>query len=176
MSDNRRRRRRSRIRRHPPLPSTTPAAVVADADATAGSGMLVHEGRILLERLRRAKLTLVGGGRGRCASESRPKKNQLTRQRPRVVNRRSRRLWRPPLVGVIVAVVVTAVILPRSANAQYNADTPLFEETMEKAEEDLTASLKGGVYVEDVFFPDRQVGVSVKPHLSEHATPSLIIQ
>lgn len=161
MSDN----RRSRIRRHPTLPSTMPAAAVADAGAAAGGRMLVHKGRTHLERVRRAKTTLVGGGSIRCTPEIRPQKNQQTRPRPPVVvDRRSRRRRWPPLFAVIVAVAVTAVVLPRSAIAQYNPDTPLFEENMERAEEDLTASLKGGEYVEDVFFPNRQVGVSFKPH------------
>ncbi|CAN0375993.1 unnamed protein product, partial [Pylaiella littoralis] len=70
---------------------------------------------------------------------------------------RSRRP-RSPLLAAVMAVAVTVLLLPQITDAQYNADPPLYEEIMEKAEEDLTASLKGGEYVEDVFFPDRQHG------------------
>ena len=66
----------------------------------------------------------------------------------------SGRRRRRPAAALVAA---AAVWLPRMAEAQYNADTPLFEETMERAEAELTASLKGGDYVEDVFFPERQV-------------------
>lgn len=68
-----------------------------------------------------------------------------------VVGQRRRRL------ATALAAAVATLWLPRLAEAQYIADTPLFEETMEKAEAELTASLKGGDYVEDVFYPDRQV-------------------
>lgn len=72
-----------------------------------------------------------------------------------VTSRRRRRLVAAAVTAAAVA--VAAAVLPRGAEAQYNADTPLFEENMEKAEEELIASLKGGDYVEDVFFPERQV-------------------
>lgn len=151
MTDN----RRSRIRRHPMLASTPPVDVAAGG-ATAHRGMLMHEGQIRSESVHSSIF----------APESCRTKNQQTRPRPLVVvDRRRPRQPRQLLVAILVAVAVKVVVLPRSTNAQYTPDTPLFEETMAKAEEDLTASLKGGEYVEDVFFPDRQVRVLVKPYI-----------
>lgn len=110
-----------------------------------------------------ARPSLAGGGPVGVASGSDGRRSP--RKRPRkaepagivsappvvVVGQRRRRL----AAGLAA---VAASWLHRSAEGQYIADTPLFEETMERAEAELTASLKGGDYVEDVFFPDRQVG------------------
>lgn len=72
------------------------------------------------------------------------------------MRRRRRRL-----IASVVVVHVGIGLLPMGmaplADAQYKADTPLFEETMETAEAELTASLQGGEYVEDVFYPEQQV-------------------
>lgn len=71
--------------------------------------------------------------------------------------------WRRQRLVVALTAVVAAAVLPQGAEAQYNADTPLFEENMEKAEEELITSLKGGEYVEDVFFPEQQVSKTLGP-------------
>ncbi|CAM9598837.1 unnamed protein product [Scytosiphon promiscuus] len=63
-----------------------------------------------------------------------------------------------PLVGSVPLAVAFFVLLLHAAAAQYNPDTPLYEENMGKAEADLIASLEGGEYVEDVFYPERQYG------------------
>lgn len=60
-------------------------------------------------------------------------------------------------IGALASAAVVLLLSRTVVEGQYTADTLLFEENMEKAEEDLTASLKGGDYVEDVFFPERQV-------------------
>eukprot|EP00752_Nemacystus_decipiens_P006299 g5679.t1 len=60
------------------------------------------------------------------------------------------------LVAAFAAAVAATVSLPRGAEGQYNADTPLFEENMEKGQADLISSLKGGEYVDQVFHPERQ--------------------
>ena len=57
----------------------------------------------------------------------------------------------------MAAAAAAAVLLPRGAEGQYNADTPLFEENMDKAQAELISSLEGGDYVEEVFHPERQV-------------------
>lgn len=91
-------------------------------------------------------------------------KKMRTHRRPRVVapaeiarqmrRRRQRRLS----VRVVVAAAAAGLLgMAPVALAQYKEDTALFEENMETAEADLTASLKGGEYVEDVFYPERQV-------------------
>lgn len=60
-------------------------------------------------------------------------------------------------IGAVVAIVATVAGLFGSADAQYKTGTALYEDNMDIAEAALTASLKGGDYVEDVFYPDRQV-------------------
>lgn len=60
-------------------------------------------------------------------------------------------------MGTLALVIAALAMLSPTADAQYNPDTPLYEEKMDQAEADLIASLEGGEYVEDVFYPDRQV-------------------
>lgn len=108
---------------------------------------------------------LSEGSTGRTAAESRIR-NQRKRPRqpkpdniltvPGVVTRR-----RCQRLVVAITAAVAAAMLPRGAEAQYNADTPLFEENMEKAEAELIASLKGGDYAEEAFFPERQVSIAL---------------
>lgn len=75
------------------------------------------------------------------------------------------RFWHvfPPRISfpraTITPVVVFIVLVGKVhvTQAQYKTGTALFEEKMEAAEADLTATLKGGNYVEDEFYPNRQV-------------------
>lgn len=128
-------------------------------------------------RMSRSSSTQQSGrAPGRPALISEHKNHQRKRPRqpnpdsmltvPGAVTSRSRR-------GLVVAITaaVAVAVLPRGAEAQYNADTPLFEENMEKAEAELLTSLKGGDYVEDVFFPERQV--STVNHFGPLATMSI---
>eukprot|EP00904_Undaria_pinnatifida_P012814 jgi/Undpi1/8663/HiC_scaffold_25.g11128.m1 len=58
-----------------------------------------------------------------------------------------------------VAVAIGAIVVARlfgKADAQYKTGTALYEDHLDIAEAELTASLKGGEYVEDVFYPERQ--------------------
>lgn len=79
-----------------------------------------------------------------------------------------RLIWRfwhvfPPKISfpraTITSIVVSAVLVGKVhvAQAQYKTGTALFEEKIEAAEADLTATLKGGNYVENEFYPNRQV-------------------
>lgn len=59
-----------------------------------------------------------------------------------------------------MAVAIGAIVVARlfgKADAQYKTGTALYEDHLDIAEAELTASLKGGEYVEDVFYPERQV-------------------
>ena len=60
-------------------------------------------------------------------------------------------------IGAVVAITAVVAGLLGKADGQYRTGTALYEENMDIAEAELTASLKGGDYVEDVFYPDRQV-------------------
>lgn len=70
---------------------------------------------------------------------------------------RQRRLATVSSAAAAAAAGLLLGIAPYVAEAQYKADTPLYEENMETGEVELTALLKGGGYVEDAFYPDRQV-------------------
>lgn len=121
-----------------------------------------------------ARPSLVSGrspSRGTtCGPAAESSRHGNQRKRPRRLNpdnvlsvpgvATSRR--RQPLVAALAAAVAAAVLLlPRGAEGQYNADTPLFEENMEKGQAELISSLEGGEYVEEVFHPERQVSTAV---------------
>lgn len=65
--------------------------------------------------------------------------------------------------ATITTVIVSVVLVGKNhvAQAQFKAGTALFEEKIDAAEADLTATLKGGNCVEDGFYPNRQVIVIV---------------
>lgn len=112
-----------------------------------------------------ARPSLVSDGRphsARTAAERSRSRNQ--RKRPRQPKPDSTETvpdaatsWRRRRLVAAISAAVAAALLPREAEAQYNADTLLFEENMEKAHAELISSLEGGDYVEDVFHPERQV-------------------
>ncbi|CAM9623678.1 unnamed protein product, partial [Ectocarpus sp. 13 AM-2016] len=102
---------------------------------------------------------LAGRSRRNCVFVDHPEKNRRKR-RSRECDITDRRRRRRPLplvsIGALASAAVVLLLSRTVVEGQYTADTLLFEENMEKAEADLTASLKGGDYVEDVFFPERQ--------------------
>ena len=73
------------------------------------------------------------------------------------ISRRFYRHRRVSLVGVTAIAVFIMMGRAKFAEAQYTAETLIFQEKMDAAEAELTATLKGGEYVEDHFYPDRQV-------------------
>lgn len=85
------------------------------------------------------------------------------RRKPRLLRRQRESAVVPCCrrrIGAVVAIAATVAGLFGSADAQYKTGTALYEDNMDIAEAALTASLKGGDYVEDVFYPDRQVCTS----------------
>ncbi|CAN0212441.1 unnamed protein product [Ectocarpus sp. 12 AP-2014] len=102
---------------------------------------------------------VAGCSRRTCVFVDHPEKNRQKRPSRECDTTDRRRRRRPlPLVsiGALASAAVVLLLSRTAVEGQYTADTLLFEENMEKAEADLTASLKGGDYVEDVFFPERQ--------------------
>lgn len=68
---------------------------------------------------------------------------------------------RPPRAGVLLLLLASALHpdtkMMRFAHGQYKTGTALFGEKMTEQEADLAEALQGGEYVEDTFFPERQV-------------------
>lgn len=87
-----------------------------------------------------------------CRSNPTRWRRRSTRHRQAAITPYCRR-W----IGSVVAIVATVAGLFGKAEAQYKTGTALYEDHMDIAEAELTATLKGGDYVEDVFYPDRQV-------------------
>lgn len=102
---------------------------------------------------------------GNCRSDP-------TRRRRRGLLRRQRESasihYRRRRIGAVVAITAAVAGLLGQADAQYRTGTALYEENMDIAEAELTASLKGGEYVEDVFYPDRKVRTSPTASTKTH--------
>lgn len=119
-------------------------------------GMMVHGERANREAGTSSLVT--GQSSSRRLSDSNPKSRERRTPQSWGLAATDRNRRRPlPLVDIVALVVVAFGLLRHTADAQYNPDTPLYEENMDKAEADLIASLEGGEYVEDVFYPERQV-------------------
>lgn len=67
------------------------------------------------------------------------------------------RLYRHAVFGFLATVLLLDTV--QVAQGQYKADTPLYEKKIAEAEAELTASLQGGEYVEDTFFPENKVRI-----------------
>lgn len=71
----------------------------------------------------------------------------------------------------VLCLLVGFVLSPntsRFAHGQYKTGTALFEDKMAEAEVELTKTLQGGEYVEDIFYPDRQVSALIDPQSSSN--------
>lgn len=76
--------------------------------------------------------------------------------------RRGRCRRRRPPRAELLLLLLASVLYPdagmiRVAHGQYKTGTALFAEKMAEQEAELTEALQGGEYVEDTFFPERQV-------------------
>lgn len=80
--------------------------------------------------------------------------------------------------AVLCVLLGSVLFLPnisRFAHGQYKTGTALYEEKMAEAEVELTETLQGGEYVEDTFYPDRQVSALVDPQsTNEHQSAALL--